>query len=46
MEYAKGNADSRSEMKDGMKDLVKNLTSDQLATVLRWMEENEQPSVQ
>jgi hypothetical protein len=40
MEFHKGNADSRTETIGGMEDLVKKLTSDQLATVLKWMDDN------
>lgn len=41
LEFAKGNADSRAETKDGMRDLVTKLTGEQLQQVLAWMEENE-----
>lgn len=40
LEFSKGNADSRAETQSGMTDLVKQLKSDQLAQVLRWMDEN------
>lgn len=46
MEYHKGNADSRLETKSGMEDLVKSLKSDQLAQVLKWMDENETAKLQ
>lgn len=46
MEYHKGNADSRLETKTGMEDLVKSLTSDQLAVVLKWMDENNAVTLQ
>lgn len=46
MEFHKGNADSRAETKTPMQDLVKSLTSDQLSTVLKWMDENQSPSIQ
>ena len=45
LEFAKGNADSRAEVKDGMTDLVKKLTGEQLATVLQWMDENEEHAI-
>ncbi len=41
LEFARGNADSRAETTTGMSDLVKGLTSDQLAQVLAWIDENE-----
>ncbi len=41
MEFHQGNADSRAEVTSPMTDMVQKLTSDQLATVLRWMDENE-----
>jgi len=40
LEFSKGNADSRAETQSSMTDLVKQLKSDQLAQVLRWMDEN------